>query len=133
MYVTTHTTTAALNPLTGKQTWKHEIQMPTDLFKYACCGIVNRGATTSDGKICSGSLDAYALALDVKAGMQLWRKYTTAAPSDKDGDTWPGDSHAKRGAPTWLTGDCDPELDLVYWGSGNAGPWNPEVRKGDNL
>lgn len=37
------------------------------------------------------------------------------------------------GAPTWLTGTYDPELDLVYWGTGNGGPWNAEVRKGDNL
>ena len=184
MYVTTHNTTVALNPLTGKQIWKHEIEMPTDVFKYACCGIVNRGAAIFDGKIYRVTLDAHVLALDAKTGKQLWkskaanyldghamtsapliaggvvmtgiaggeygtrgfidgwdpqtgkqlwRKYTTAAPGDKGGDTWPGDTHAKGGAPTWLTGAYDPELDLVYWGTGNAGPWNPEVRKGDNL
>ncbi|WP_170942338.1 PQQ-binding-like beta-propeller repeat protein, partial [Noviherbaspirillum denitrificans] len=37
------------------------------------------------------------------------------------------------GGPTWLTGTYDPELDLVYWGVGNAGPWNAAFRKGDNL
>ena len=184
MYVTTHNTTVALNPLTGKQIWKHEIEMPADVFKMACCGIVNRGAAIFDGKIYRVTLDSHVLALDAKTGKQLWkskaanyldghamtaapliaggvvmtgiaggeygtrgfidgwdpqtgkqlwRKYTTAAPGDKGGDTWPGDTHAKGGAPTWLTGAYDPELDLVYWGTGNAGPWNPEVRKGDNL
>jgi glucose dehydrogenase len=39
----------------------------------------------------------------------------------------------KGGAPTWLTGAYDPDLDLVYWGTGNGGPWNAEARKGDNL
>jgi len=32
-----------------------------------------------------------------------------------------------------ITGSYDPELDLVYWGTGNAGPWNPTKRAGDNL
>jgi alcohol dehydrogenase (cytochrome c) len=38
------------------------------------------------------------------------------------------------GAPTWMTGSYDPELNLLYWGVGNPGPdWNGEVRVGDNL
>ena len=33
-----------------------------------------------------------------------------------------------------MTGSYDPELDLLYWGTGNPGPdWNGEVREGDNL
>ena len=34
---------------------------------------------------------------------------------------------------TWITGSYDPELDLVYWGTGNTGPWNPNFRGGDSL
>jgi len=37
------------------------------------------------------------------------------------------------GGSTWITGSYDPDLDLIYWGTGNAGPWNPETRPGDNL
>ncbi len=184
MYVTTHNATMAINPLTGKQLWKADIELPQDVFKYACCGILNRGAAILDGKIYRVTLDAHVIALDAKTGKQLWkskaanyqdghamtsapliangvvmtgiaggeygtrgfvdgwdpqtgkqlwRVYTTAAPGEKGGDTWPGDTASKGGAPTWLTGTYDPELDLVYWGTGNAGPWNPEVRKGDNL
>ena len=32
-----------------------------------------------------------------------------------------------------MTGTYDPELELVYWGVGNPAPWNPILRKGDNL
>ncbi|MBP6903289.1 MAG: PQQ-dependent dehydrogenase, methanol/ethanol family [Burkholderiaceae bacterium] len=184
MYVTTHNSTVALNPLTGKQLWKHEIELPQDVFKMACCGILSRGSAILDGKLYRTTLDAHVLALDAKTGKQLWKSkaanyqdghamtsapliangvlitgiaggeygtrgfidgwdpatgkhlwklYTTAAPGEKGGDSWPGDTHAKGGAPTWLTGAYDPELDLVYWGTGNGGPWNAEVRKGDNL
>ena len=184
MYVTTHNTTIALNPLTGKQLWKHEIELPQDVFKMACCGILNRGAAILDGKIFRTTLDAHVMALDAKTGKQLWKSkaadyqegqamtgapliangvlmtgiaggeygtrgfvdgwdpatgkklwrfYTTAAGNEKGADTWPGDTAMKGGAPTWLTGAYDPELDLVYWGTGNGGPWNAEARKGDNL
>ena len=70
---------------------------------------------------------------DPETGKRLWRTFTTAAGNEKGADTWPGDTAMKGGAPTWLTGAYDPDLDLVYWGTGNGGPWTPEVRKGDNL
>jgi alcohol dehydrogenase (cytochrome c) len=184
MYVTTHNSTVAINPVTGKQIWKQEIDLPQDVFKMACCGILNRGVAIYDGKLFRATLDAHVVAMDAKTGKQLWKSkaadylngqamtsaplvangvvltgiaggeygtrgfidgwdpatgkqlwrfYTTAAPGEKGGDTWPGDTHTKGGAPTWLTGAYDPDLDLVYWGTGNGGPWNPNARKGDNL
>lgn len=184
MYVTTFNATIALNPLTGKQIWKQDVELPQDVFKYACCGILNRGAAIYNGVLYRTTLDAHVVALDAKTGKPLWKSkaanyqdghamtsaplvangvlitgiaggeygtrgfidawdlstgkhlwkfYTTAAPGEKGGDTWPGDTASKGGAPTWLTGAYDPELDLVYWGTGNGGPWNAEARKGDNL
>lgn len=184
MYVTTHSSTVALNPVTGKQIWKQDIELPQDVFKMACCGILNRGAAIYEGKLYRTTLDAHVMAMDAKTGKQLWkvkaadyldgqamtsapliangvvmtgiaggeygtrgfidgwdpatgaklwRFFTTAAPNEKGGNTWPGDTYQKGGAPTWLTGAYDPELDLVYWGTGNGGPWNPNARLGDNL
>jgi alcohol dehydrogenase (cytochrome c) len=184
LYVTTHTATVAIDALTGRQVWKHELEFAPDVFKMACCGLVNRGAAIYNGKVFRTTLDSHVIALDAKTGKQvwksqvidyklghamtgaplvangvlmtgiaggeygtrgfidgwdpetgkrLWRTYTTAGGSEKGADTWPGDTAQKGGAPTWLTGAYDPELDLVYWGTGNGGPWNAEVRKGDNL
>jgi alcohol dehydrogenase (cytochrome c) len=73
MYVTTHNATIALNPLTGRQIWKHDIELPQDVFKMACCGIANRGAIIYEGKIFRTVLVAHVLALDAKTGKQLWR------------------------------------------------------------
>ena len=39
----------------------------------------------------------------------------------------------KGGGPAWVTGSYDSDLDLVYWGTGNGGPWNAMFRPGDNL
>ncbi len=46
--------------------------------------------------------------------------------------SWPRDGWKHGGAPVWGWLSYDPELDLVYYGSGNPGPYNPEQRPGDN-
>ncbi len=77
-----------------------------------------------------GFLDAY----DAKTGKRLWRFWTVPAPGEPGSDTWSGDAWKTGGAPTWVTGSYDPELKLVYWGTGNPGPdWNGDPRPGDNL
>ena len=77
-----------------------------------------------------GFLDAY----DAKTGERSWRFYTVPGPGEPGNETWAGDSWKTGGAPTWLTGSFDPELNLIYWGTGNPSPdFNGEVRKGDNL
>lgn len=70
---------------------------------------------------------------DLKTGDKKWTRWTTAAPTEKGGDTWKPGMYEKGGGPTWLTGTYDPELDLVYWGTGNGGPWNAAARGGDSL
>jgi alcohol dehydrogenase (cytochrome c) len=77
-----------------------------------------------------GFLDAY----QVSDGKHVWRTYTVPGPGEFGHETWVGDSWKRGGAPIWLTGSYDPELNLTYWGTGNPGPdWNGEVRRGDNL
>ena len=76
----------------------------------------------------------YIAAYDAATGEEAWRFYTIPGPGEPGHDTWEGDSWRHGGAPVWLTGSYDPELNLTYWGIGNSGPdWNPEQRRGDNL
>ncbi|HXO44521.1 MAG TPA: PQQ-dependent dehydrogenase, methanol/ethanol family, partial [Candidatus Cybelea sp.] len=72
---------------------------------------------------------------DSKDGKLLWRTYTVArSASDPGADTWADGSWSNGGGTTWNTGSYDPELNLVYWGTGNPAPdWNGEGRMGDNL
>jgi alcohol dehydrogenase (cytochrome c) len=77
-----------------------------------------------------GFLDAY----DAKTGKRAWRLWTIPAPGEPGFETWAGDSWKTGGGPTWVTGAYDPELNLIYWGTGNPGPdWNGDARGGDNL
>ena len=77
-----------------------------------------------------GHLDAF----DLETGARVWRRYMVPKPGEPGGDTWGGDSWARGGGSTWITGTYDPELDLVYWGTGNPGPdFDGGPRPGDNL
>lgn len=77
-----------------------------------------------------GFVDAYY----AKTGKQAWRFWTIPGPGERGNDTWAGDTWKTGSATTWVTGSFDPELNLVYWGTGNPGPdWNGDARGGDNL
>ena len=77
-----------------------------------------------------GFIDAY----DPATGELEWRTYAIPGPGEPGNDSWSGDSWKTGGAATWITGSYDPDLNLIYWGTGNPGPdWNGDVRLGDNL
>jgi alcohol dehydrogenase (cytochrome c) len=76
----------------------------------------------------------FIVALDAATGQERWRFHAIPAPGEPGNETWAGDSWRKGGAPTWLTGSYDPELDLLYWGVGNPKPdYDAHLRAGDNL
>ena len=73
-------------------------------------------------------------AVDAQSGDTLWRTYTVPGPGEPGNDSWGGDSWKTGGAAPWLTGSFDPELGLLYWGTGNPAPLhNGDSRPGDNL
>jgi alcohol dehydrogenase (cytochrome c) len=77
-----------------------------------------------------GFLDAY----DAQTGKRAWRFWTIPGPGEPGNNTWAGDSWKTGAGTTWVTGSYDPDLKLVYWGTGNPGPdWNGDQRAGDNL
>ena len=79
-----------------------------------------------------GHLDAY----DIETGERVWRCYMVPKPGEPGFETWPEDGEAwqRGGGNCWVTGTYDPELNLLYWGTGNPAPdFDGEVREGDNL
>ncbi len=77
-----------------------------------------------------GFVDAY----EAETGKRAWRFYTVPGPGEPGNETWEGDSWKTGGAPAWITGAFDPELNLIYWPTGNPAPdFSGIQRKGDNL
>jgi PQQ-dependent dehydrogenase (methanol/ethanol family) len=92
----------------------------------------------------------WLIALDADSGKIAWRAYTAGPdkdvligrnfkpfyPVDRGANlgvtTWPKDAWKIGGGTVWGWISYDPDLDLIYYGTGNPGPWNPELRPGDN-
>jgi lanthanide-dependent methanol dehydrogenase len=142
--------TFALDAATGAQLWKAKL------------GDINNGETITmsplvvRGKVLVGNsggefgVRGWLTALDAETGRQVWRAYSTGPdadvligpefkpfyPQDRGKDlgvsTWPSDQWKVGGGTVWGWISYDPELNLIFYGTGNPGVWNPEQRPGDN-
>jgi PQQ-dependent dehydrogenase (methanol/ethanol family) len=95
-------------------------------------------------------VQGHVTAYSIETGEQLWRAYSVGPddqllvdpektthlgkPIGKDSSisTWEGDQWKIGGGTTWGWYSYDPELNLVYYGTGNPSTWNPKQRPGDN-
>ncbi len=78
-----------------------------------------------------GFIDAY----NARTGAREWRFYTVPGPGEPGSDTWPtAEAMAKGGGGVWVAGSYDPDLNLVFYGTGNPNPaYYGQDRLGDNL
>ncbi|MGI9175906.1 MAG: PQQ-dependent dehydrogenase, methanol/ethanol family [Rhodothermales bacterium] len=75
LYVTTPlgpTNVYALHAKTGQMKWQTTFEIPDDVQRFACCGIVNRAPAYVDGKLLVGRLDGKLTALDAETGEEVW-------------------------------------------------------------
>ena len=112
----------ALDARTGNVLWDVEVQDSAAGYSKTAAPLVVgdkvfTGVAGGEYGI-RGLVDAY----DIESGERAWRFYTTPSPDHPDSRTWSGDSWRTGGSATWMTGSYDPELNLVYWGTGNPGP-----------
>ncbi len=81
-------------------------------------------------------IPGYLDSIDPATGALQWRWYTEPKPGQPGSETWPKNSDAilHGGAMTWMSGTYDPDLNLLYWGTGNPNPvLAGSARPGDNL
>ena len=140
----------ALDAKTGTEQWRAK------LANYNVGETLTMAPLVVKGKVLVGNsggelgVRGWLAALDAGTGRLAWKAYSTGP--DRDlliGDrfkpwyaadrtrnlglsTWPPDAWRLGGGTVWGWISYDPELDLIYYGTGNAGPWNAEMRPGDN-
>lgn len=138
LMATTDCSLIALDARNGSLLWRVQLADPAQ--SYGATGaplivqnLVLLGVRGGDTGRVRGFLDAY----DVETGRRAWRFYTVPAPGQPGSETWPADKDAWKagGAATWTTGTYDPELNLVFWPTGNPGPndFDGRDREGNNL
>ena len=150
-YNTLDAHTVAVDAATGKLVWSTQV------------GDINKGESVTmaplfvKGKVLVGNsggefgVRGWLTALNANDGSVAWKAYNTGPDSDvligpnfkpfypqyrgKDlGITsWPPDHWKIGGGTMWGWISYDPQLDLIYHGTANPGPWNPDARPGDNL
>ena len=77
----------------------------------------------------------FVAAFDQETGKEAWRFWTVPKAGEPGSETWKGKGIDFGGAATWFTGTYDPELDTIYWPTGNPGPdYNGDrTRRGQSL
>ena len=121
----------ALDMATGKEIWNQKFADAKEGYYATSAPIVANGVLISGMAGGESTTRGFLDGWDPDTGKKLWRRYTIPAPGEPGSETWPKDSDAWKygGGPTWRSGSYDPELDLVYWGVGNAEPYDPRPRE----
>jgi PQQ-dependent dehydrogenase (methanol/ethanol family) len=144
------TTLVALDAKTGKVVWSQKNGDPSKGETSTAAPHIMKDKVLvgiSGGEFgIRGSVTAY----DMKTGKRVWRGYSMGPDSDTLIDpvkttslgkpvgpdsslkTWQGDQWKIGGGATWGWYSYDPQLNLMYYGSGNPSTWNPKQRPGDN-
>jgi alcohol dehydrogenase (cytochrome c) len=139
----------ALDQDTGKVVWKEKIDDYAAGYSYTAAPLIVKGMVLTGVSGGEFGVVGRVEARDAKTGRLIWTRPTVEGHMgykyDKDGNkvengmtgtlnaSWPGETWKTGGASTWLGGTYDPQTGLAYFGTGNPGPWNSHIRKGDNL
>ena len=150
VYNTLDNQTVAVDAKTGQELWKTKVGEINlgESMTMAPLIVKNRVLVGNSGG--EFGIRGWLTALDLGSGKIVWRAYHTGPDSavligsrfkpfyaqDRKPDlginTWPGDTWKIGGAGVWGWISYDPQLNLIYYGTSNPGPWNPEQRPGDN-
>ncbi len=142
--------TIALDVNTGKQVWRAQVAdiQKGESMTMAPLVVKNKVIVGNSGG--EFGIRGWVKALDANSGKLAWTAYTTGPDKDvligarfhpfysqdKGKDlglkSWPPDAWKIGGGGMWGWMSYDPELNLLYHGTANPGPWNSEERPGDN-
>jgi lanthanide-dependent methanol dehydrogenase len=141
---------AAVDAESGKELWKTAVGNIYIGETMTMSPIVVRDKVLVGNSGGEFGVRGWIKALDAKSGKVAWTAYSTGPDAevrigpkfepfyaqDRGKDlgvkSWPPDQWKVGGGNVWGWISYDPELDLVYHGTGNPGPWNSSLRPGDN-
>ncbi|PYQ29535.1 MAG: PQQ-dependent dehydrogenase, methanol/ethanol family [Acidobacteria bacterium] len=142
--------TIALDANSGAEAWK------TTLGDFNSGETITMAPLVVKDKVLVGNsggefgVRGWVQALDIRTGQTVWKAFASGPdtdvligasfkpfyPLDRGKDlgekTWPPEAWRQGGGTMWGWISYDPALNLIYYGTGNPGPWNPELRPGDN-
>ena len=134
----------ALDQNTGKVVWKEKVDDYAAGYSMSAAPLIAEGLLLTGVSGGEFGVVGRVEARGPKTGKMVWSRpvveghmgYLNGKENGISGTTnatWPGETWKTGGAATWLGGTYDAKTGLAYFGTGNPGPWNSHVRKGDNL
>ena len=148
------TVLTALDAKTGKRLWSVQNGDPKLGMTNTNAPLVVKNMVLTGISGGEFGVRGFLAAYDINDGHLIWKGYSMGPDNEvllnpektmtwKDGrlqpvgknsslDTWQGDQWKIGGGTTWGWYSYDPQLNLVYYGSGNPSTWNPVQRPGDN-
>jgi PQQ-dependent dehydrogenase (methanol/ethanol family) len=142
--------TIALDAESGRELWRVKLGDIRKGESMTMAPLVVKGKVLVGNSGADMGVRGWLTALDAASGRTLWRAYSTGPDADvligaafkppyKDDQgkdlgvqTWPPEAWKIGGGAVWGWVSYDPALDLIYYGTANPGPWNPEQRPGAN-
>lgn len=143
--------TVAVDIETGQEVWRTKLADVEDGVTMTMAPLVVGDRVLVGNSGGEMGVHGWLAALDVGTGEEVWRAYSTGPDSltrigsdfepfydwmkgeDMGATTWPADAWKHGAGAAWGWVSYDPELDLIYYGTSNTGPWNAEQRPGLNL
>ncbi len=143
--------TIAVDAASGKEVWRTEMAKVSDGPTMTMAPFVVNGKVFVGNSGGEMGVQGWLAALDVGSGKELWRAYSTGPDSmvkiganyrpfyswlrgdNVAAKSWPGDTWKHGAGAVWGWISYDPNLNLIYYGTSNPGPWNQDQRQGDNL
>ena len=132
-FATTDCFLVALDAKTGKVLWETAVEDYNNGYYMTLAPLTVKGKVLIGVSGGEYGIRGFVAAYDANTGKELWKTHTIPGPGEPGHDTWPGDTWKTGGVSTWITGTYDPKTNITYWGTGNAAPWMPDDRPGDNL
>lgn len=124
----------AVDRLSGQLLWEAEMADHRDHYGGTLAPLVVNDLIIAGVGGGDEGIRGFLAAYEADTGEEAWRFWTVPLPGEPLSETWAGSVLPHGCAGTWLTGTYDPELDLLYWPTGNPCPdMNGDERQGDNL
>ena len=141
--------TVAVDASTGRELWKTQVADIAIGETTPMAPLVVKDRVIVGNAGGEMGVRGWVKGLDLATGAIMWTGYNLGPDSDMlvnpatfkpryqqgtelSNSSWPTDGWKHGGAPVWGWLSYDPELDLLYYGTGNPAPWNVEQRRGDN-
>ncbi|HEX8172559.1 MAG TPA: methanol/ethanol family PQQ-dependent dehydrogenase [Thermoanaerobaculia bacterium] len=142
--------TIALDANSGAEVWKTRLGDINEGESITMAPLVVKDKVLVGNSGGEFGVRGWLQALDVRTGRTVWKAFASGPDADcligpgfhpfyaldRGTDlgvkTWPPEAWRHGGGTMWGWISYDPQLNLIYYGTGNPGPWNAELRPGDN-